>query len=73
MGIALYFASQGAARVVWPVLAGTARLVFVVTAGFAAVSIGGTLVWLYAVISAGLVIWGGTTFLAVRATDWSRP
>jgi Na+-driven multidrug efflux pump len=70
MGIALYFASQGAARVAWPVLAGTARLVFVAAAGFAVVSAGGALVWLYAAVAAGLVIWGGTTFWVVRATDW---
>ena len=72
MGIALYFASQGAARVVWPVLAGTARLLIVVAGGFAVVSLGAPLVGLFAVVAFGLVIWGGTTFWVVRATDWSR-
>jgi putative MATE family efflux protein len=71
-GIALYFASQGAARVAWPVLAGTARLVIVITGGVAVVSLGAPLAALYAVVALGLVVWGGTTFLMVRATDWSR-
>ncbi len=71
-GIALYFASQGAARVGWPVLAGTARLVIVVAGGVAAVALGAPLAALYAIIAFGIVVWGGGTILAVRATDWSR-
>jgi putative MATE family efflux protein len=71
-GIALYFASQGAARVGWPVLAGTARLLIVVSGGLIAVALGAPLSTLYAVIAFGMVVWGGATFWAVRATDWSR-
>jgi Na+-driven multidrug efflux pump len=71
-GITLYFASQGAARVVWPVLAGTARLVIVVTGGLLALAMGAPLGALYAIISLGVVVWGAGTILAVRASDWSR-
>lgn len=71
-GIALYFASQGAARVVLPVLAGTARLVIVAAGGLAAVVLGAPLAALYAVIAFGIAIWGGATLWAVRASDWSR-
>jgi putative MATE family efflux protein len=71
-GITLYFASQGAAQVLWPVLAGTARLVIVVAGGFAALALGAPLAALYAVIAAGIVVWGGGTTLAVRSSDWSR-
>jgi Na+-driven multidrug efflux pump len=71
-GIALYFASQGAAHVGWPVLAGTARLLIVVGGGVTVVSLGAPLAALYAVVASGMVVWGGATALAVRATDWSR-
>lgn len=72
-GIALYFASQGAARVVWPVLAGTARLVIVIGGGLIALALAAPLAALYWVIALGIVIWGSATIWAVRATDWSRP
>ena len=72
VGVALYFASQGATKVGWPVLAGTARLVIVVTGGLAAVALGAPLAVLYGVIALGIVVWGGGTLAAVRATDWSR-
>jgi putative MATE family efflux protein len=72
MGIALYFASQGAARVGWPVLAGTARLIIVICGGFAVVSYAGSLPALYAVVALGMTVWGSATLYAVRTTDWSR-
>jgi Na+-driven multidrug efflux pump len=72
-GIALYFASQGAARVVWPVLAGTARLVIVVAGGLVALALGAPLGALYAIIALGIVVWGAGTIWVVRAGDWSRP
>lgn len=71
-GIALYFASQGAARVVWPVLAGTARLVIVIGGGLIALAMAAPLTSLYWVIALGIVIWGSATIWAVRASDWSR-
>ena len=72
-GIALYFASQGAARVAWPVLAGTARLVIVIGGGLIALALAAPLAALYGVIALGIVVWGSSTIWAVRATDWARP
>ncbi len=72
-GIALYFASQGAARVVWPVLAGTARLAFVIGGGLITLALAAPLGALYWVIALGIVIWGSATIWAVHASDWSRP
>ncbi|MBM3355018.1 MAG: MATE family efflux transporter [Betaproteobacteria bacterium] len=71
-GIALFFASQGAARVVWPVLAGTARLVIVVGGGLIALALAAPLAALYWVIALGIVIWGSATIWAVRASNWGR-
>ena len=64
--------AAAAARVGWPVLAGTARLVVVVAGGMAAVALGAPLSALYAVIAFGIAVWGGSTIVAVRASDWSR-
>ncbi len=70
IGMALYFASQGAGRVLWPVLAGTARLAVVVIGGIAAASLGAPLVALFALIALGLAIFGGLTSWFVARADW---
>jgi putative MATE family efflux protein len=69
-GMALYFASQGAGRMVLPVLAGTVRLVFVVAVGALVVALGAPLWALFAVIAAGIVLFGGLIIAAVHAGRW---
>ena len=70
VGMALYFASQGAGQVLWPVLAGTVRLAIVVIGGVVAVSLGAPLVALFALIALGLAIFGGLTSWFVARADW---
>lgn len=70
IGMALYFASQGAGRVVLPVLAGTARLVVVAGAGTLAAAMAAPLYVLFGVIAAGLAVFGGVTAAAVHRTRW---
>ncbi len=70
LAIALYFASQGAGRVVLPVLAGTARLVIVVGGGFALLAAGAGLGALFALIAFGTVAFGTLAALAVARSDW---
>jgi putative MATE family efflux protein len=65
--IALYFASQGAGKVLWPVLAGTARLVIVIAGGAAAASLGG----IFAVIAAAMALAGLLTIVFVARTAWT--
>jgi putative MATE family efflux protein len=65
-GIALYFASQGAGRVVAPVFAGTARLGIVIAGGFAAASLTGVF-W---TIAAGMLVFGALTMLFVGRAKW---
>jgi putative MATE family efflux protein len=67
VGMALYFASQGAGQVVRPVLAGTARLLIVILGGALAVSLQG----IFAVIAAGLAAFGALSIWFVRRADWS--
>ena len=65
-GIALYFASQGAGRVLPPMLAGTVRLALVLAGGLAAVSLQG----LFMVIAAAMIVYGALTIWFVAAAEW---
>jgi Na+-driven multidrug efflux pump len=65
-GIALYFASQGAGRVLPPMLAGTVRLALVVAGGLAAVSLQG----LFTIIAAAMIVYGALTIWFVAAAKW---
>jgi putative MATE family efflux protein len=65
--IALYFASQGAGKVLWPVLAGTARLLIVIAGGVAAATLGG----IFIVIAAAMAASGLLTIWFVARTSWS--
>jgi Na+-driven multidrug efflux pump len=71
-GLALYFASQGAGRILLPMLAGTARLAVVVTGGLIVLKFALPLPGLFAVIAIGLVTLGLLTALAVLRTPWGR-
>ncbi|MGR3321524.1 MAG: MATE family efflux transporter [Pseudooceanicola sp.] len=71
LGLALYFASQGAGRMIWPVVASLCRM---------AVAFGGAL-WLvtrteagldgiFVSIAGGMFVYGGFTALAIALTRW---
>src|ERR671914_37617 len=62
-GIALYFASQGAGRVLRPVLAGTERLAIVIIGGSLAVSLHGV----FMVIAAAMIAFGTLTIWFVAS------
>jgi len=64
--MALYFASQGAGRVILIVLAGTARLALVIVGGALAMSLQG----IFAVIAAGMAIFGILSMLIVFRARW---
>ncbi len=67
-GIALYFASQGAGRVLRPMLAGSLRLVIVIVGGgLVATSLGGV----FGVIAAGIVAFGVLTVAFIAHDRWS--
>ena len=65
-GIALYFASQGAGRVLRPMLAGTVRLVMVIIGGFLVVSLQGVFI----VIAAAMIAFGALTIWFVASAHW---
>jgi len=64
--MALYFASQGAGRVILIVLAGTARLALVVIGGALAISLQG----IFTVIAAGMAVFGILSMLIVFRARW---
>jgi Na+-driven multidrug efflux pump len=71
LGLALYFASQGAGRLLWPLVAGFIRMTVAALGGWVATRwLGLDLPYLYAVMALALVGFGTTTALAVRAGAW---
>ena len=66
VGIALYFASQGAGRMLMPVLAGTTRLAIVLVGGAAAASLSG----IFAVVAFGMTVGGLLMMWFVARTAW---
>jgi len=67
VGLALHFASLGAGRIMWPIIASAARLAFVIVAGGL---IGGSLFALCVVFAAGFVLYGTTIVVAIRLGAW---
>lgn len=72
LGLALYFASQGAGRVLWPLLAGFARLLTAAVGGWVAIHwLGGGLPGLCLAITLSLVVLGTTVAVATWAGAWA--
>ncbi|MCA3729041.1 MAG: MATE family efflux transporter, partial [Phenylobacterium sp.] len=73
LGLALYFASQGAGAVLWPIIATLLRLVICV--GGAAMVMRSpqpSLAGVYACIAAGMVAYGALTAAALWRGAWRR-
>jgi putative MATE family efflux protein len=72
LGLSLYFASQGAGRLSWPLFAGMLRLLVAVGGGWAVLRATGSLGWLFAALAAGLVVYGVVLAAAVASGAWFR-
>jgi MATE family, multidrug efflux pump len=70
LGMALYFASQGAARLFWPLLSGFLRVVVAIIGGWLALRLTGSLNWLFAALAVGLIAYGVMLTAAVRSGAW---
>jgi putative MATE family efflux protein len=64
-GMALYFASQGAGRLLWPLLAGLLRITVAVGGGYVALRLSGSLAPLYGAVALALVAFGSLNIVAV--------
>ncbi len=70
LGLALYFASQGAGRLLWPLLGGFLRLVVAIGGGWLVLRATGSLSWLFAALALGLVAYGLTLTAAISSGVW---
>jgi putative MATE family efflux protein len=72
LGLALYFASQGAGTMLWPVLAGGLRLLVAAAGGWLALTLTGSLWGLFAALALGLVIYGMGIAVPIALGAWNR-
>lgn len=70
LGLSLYFASQGAGRLLWPLLAGLVRLVIAIGGGALALHLWGSLSAVFIALAVGLVAYGLIVVTAVGSGAW---
>ena len=73
LGLCLYFSSQGAGKVLGPVIAGTVRLLIVIGGGAWLASVGAPAWQLFALIGFAMLAYGAATAYAVWAVPWGTP
>jgi len=72
LGLALYFASQGAGRLLWPLVAGLVRMAIAIGGGWLALTATGGLGWVFAALGIALVVYGAMLLLAIARGVWFR-
>jgi putative MATE family efflux protein len=70
LGLSLYFSSLGAGKALGPVLAGTLRLLFVAVGGFLLAWTHAPAWTIFALVGAGMAVYGLSSVLIVRHTKW---
>ncbi len=73
LGLALFFASQGAGRMFWPLVGSMGRLLILVLGGWLCVHVfqapAGAL---FALVALSLIVYGSTLAIAIRMGSWTR-
>jgi putative MATE family efflux protein len=70
LGLSLYFASQGAGRLLWPLLSGFLRIGIAIGGGWLALRLTGSSSALFACLALGLFVYGVLLTMAVRSGVW---
>jgi putative MATE family efflux protein len=70
LGMALYFASQGAGRLRWPLTAAVSRFAVAAAGGWLAFRLTGELTYVFVALSAALAVFGLINAAAVAAGAW---
>lgn len=71
LGFSLYFASQGAGRLKWPLAAGALRLFLFAGGGAAAMAFGASLAQYFALGALAMLLYGGCIFWSIFAGTWT--
>lgn len=69
-GLALYFASQGAGKLLWPLLAGFARMGVAIGGGWLALKLTGSLPLMFVAVGAALIVYGVGVATAIKLGAW---
>ena len=69
-GLGLYFASQGAGKLTWPLIAGLGRVIVAVGGGWVLLQLTGSLTGLFIALGLGLVVYGAVNAAAIRGGAW---
>lgn len=72
LGLALYFASQGAGKLWWPLACGFIRIFIAIGGGWVALQVTGSLQGLFAALAVGLVVYGCVLAGIIRSGVWFR-
>lgn len=70
LGLALYFASQGAGRLLWPLIASAVRLVIGVGGGWMVLRFTGSLDGLFGALTVALIVYGVLVAGAIASGVW---
>ena len=71
LGLSLYFASQGAGRLAWPLIAGFLRLAVAVGGGWLAWRLTASLSAVFAMLGLALILYGSVVATAIHKGAWS--
>src|SRR5215469_9133448 len=70
LGMALYFASQGAGRLLWPLIANFTRLVIAAGGGYLALRLSGSVTGVFAALAVALCVFGLINAAAIAGGSW---
>ena len=73
LGLALFFASQGAGRMFWPLAGSVGRLLILLVGGWLCVRVfQAPPAVFFAIVAMSLVVYGSTLAIAIRLGSWTR-
>ncbi len=73
LGLSLYFASQGAGRLLWPLIGSAVRLVIGIGGGWLVLTLTGSLAGLFGALSLALLVYGVIIVGAIARGVWFKP
>jgi Na+-driven multidrug efflux pump len=73
LGLSLYFASQGAARLLWPLIGSAVRFLIGIGGGWMVLTFTGSLDGLFAALTVALIVYGVLVAGAIASGVWFQP